>query len=48
MFENDAMFATGATLADQVSMLGMGKDHLVRDLLTTKSDVLCYKYSMDL
>ncbi|KAI9047326.1 hypothetical protein LZ554_008773 [Drepanopeziza brunnea f. sp. 'monogermtubi'] len=47
-YEDGEMAATGADVTDRVLMLGLGKDHSVRGLLTTKSDVLCYKYAIDL
>ncbi|CZR69038.1 related to monophenol monooxygenase (tyrosinase) [Phialocephala subalpina] len=37
-----------ASIEDQVLMLGMGQDRSVRDLLTTNTDILCYKYAMDI
>ncbi len=47
-YDDTAMAKAGANVADKVLMLGLGKDRPVKDLLTTKSEVLCYKYSMDL
>ena len=48
VYEGSTLIEAGASLADQVIMLGLGKNYSVQDLLTTKSDVFCYKYAMDL
>jgi tyrosinase len=36
-----------ATLEDKILMLGLAEDVSVHDVLTTNSEMLCYKYSME-
>jgi tyrosinase len=44
----DSMNGSGAaTLEDKIMMLGLAQDRPVHDVLTTSSDILCYKYSME-
>lgn len=45
--ENPALQEGTGSLEDKILMLGLAQDVSVHDVLTTNSEILCYKYSME-
>lgn len=41
------MIESGASLSDNITMLGLARDVTVAQVMTTNTELLCYKYKIE-
>jgi len=44
----ESLAESGAKITDSIKMLGLAQDATVREVMTTNTELLCYKYKTEL